>query len=420
MNNGIFKYIKKKKIKESNSSQEVLVTNKIDFFEIQNDNNIKILTDKNNGISDNVKINHLECEKNQIDKYVDNIKNCNSIIRLKKCYSDINTDKKFKKLDKLSKNYDINNKKLQKSSLIISLKTDNQIKSIKKTEKSTDSNKEKYKSIPHTAMKLKCSDYNTINKHVLLPKKYLNLSRIYRVMNTIQKYNMNRNLSNIFSVLVNSMEQILKNKIYLKDIEQIKYLIKEKIIIKLIKYNDENTFTFKLLIDNDEFDRILWEYYQENKDKTKRVDEDVCDIPRSIIFTENKDDLKENEVIDNICDKKIITEKICVLDKNVDKECKYTNNKKLSILERIKEREKQRKEKFIIESQKTDNSLFLKKLNKYYKKEKKQCIKVSEIIKVFDLYDGYNYLKKLIVEEDSYQFKNIFGHEYLKRKSMNV
>lgn len=260
------------------------------------------------------------------------------------------------------------------------------------------------------------------NYHCLLPKKYLKLTKIFRVMMTIQKYNTNRGLSNIFIKCKKCIEDVLKIRVNISDIEKIRFLIPEKITVKIIELEGEKTFTYKLLCTPEEFNKIVWDYYKlKNKKEECRVNEDVEDVERLEILKE--DDVKIL-ALERITKQKegykikenLGPEKITEQKENVNNKLEVeiqTKKKYFSILDRIREKERLRKESFIKKAKDEDNSVFLRKLDLYLKKDDKKCVKLKELIKVFNLYDGDRYIRKVVEQEKAYDIKEIFGDEYL-------
>jgi chromatin licensing and DNA replication factor 1 len=367
MSENIYKFIKKKKVKKSikecDMSTEIIVKEidvkkyKIDFI-----NMIKEESDKEESVKK--ESDKEESDKEESDK--EESKKDESVMEEMKSKKDESVKKESKEDEEMNKN-------------LLSLR-DRVLN---------------FKNINRSEIK-----FNSIDKHLRLPKKYLNLTRIFRVMLTIQKYNINRGLSNIFSKCKKCIEDVLKFRVSINDVEKIRYLIREDIIIKEVEIDDIKTFTYLLNCTVEDFDKKVWEYYQNNKDKEEIKEREIEGIKEREI-----EGIKERE-IEGIKEREIEEDN----KKFIKKE---EGNKFTNILDRIKERERLRKEEFIKRSKEEDNSVFLKKIDMYFKKENKTCIKISEIIKVFNLYDGERYLRNVSEKEKVFDIKEILGEEYL-------
>ncbi|WUR03420.1 uncharacterized protein VNE69_05017 [Vairimorpha necatrix] len=429
MNEDIHKFIRKKRraslVKESDLSSEITLK------KVENNKKSKVISPVKDSQADDSKVIS-PVKDSQADDSKVTIKVTSQIkdnkIKTSKVISQIKTIKEYK----------------IKTSKVTS--KDNKIKTSKLTSKGKFTLP--LRDTVLSFLPIRASSVSVDLPHCLLPKKYLRLSRIFRVMTTIQKYNENRGLSNIFSKCKKSIEDILKIRLDISDIERIRYLIPEDIIIKIVEIEEKKTFTYKIKCSNEEFEKKIRGYYEKKdkrdsrKKRVNKVDEDIEDIERLRIF-ENEDtkkdkkkdikkDIKKDTKIKNVKDAKKDVKKDIKKDvkkdiknvkdaKNSDKDNKINktdknntnNNKYSSILQRLKEKEKARKEEFISKAKKEDNSVFLKKVDLYLKKDGKKCVKLKEIIKVFNLYDGDRYIKKVVNEEKAYDIKEISGDEYL-------
>ncbi|KAF9763974.1 Activating transcription factor 7-interacting protein 1 [Nosema granulosis] len=295
---------------------------------------------------------------------------------------------------------DISTKDLVKNEVIKSdISTEDLVKNeVIKSDISTEDRINKIKQFSRADIPL---DYSKIETYLVLPKTYLRLSKIFKALLTVQKYNSLRKLTSIFIKAKGSIEKILKTRVEEEDIKRIFYLLPEHLEIKRITVEEKgecvSTFTFKILCTAEEMDKRLLEYYKrENNKEDGNIPTKEFDGSSSNII---KEDVKKIPVIERGLS---ATKK-----ENVPIFCG-------SILERIKERERLRKEEFINEMKKKNEKRdLIKRIEILFKKESKRAMKIAEVVKVLEIYDGINLIKKIVNENETFEIKKISGEEHL-------
>lgn len=248
--------------------------------------------------------------------------------------------------------------------------------------------------------------YSISSAEIYLPKAFKKLSSLYKIISTVYSFNERRGLSLILVKYVDSIEKLFKYRVDNTILEQLNFICKDSIKFTPLKILDEGLMkeTYKIDIKTGfDIDNALFNYYSELY--SKWIQEKGIEGP---VYRFHPDFLT---VEFNIPQKSLISDNIKI--KEVEPEIKNIAKAKAdSIIERIKERERLRKEQFVKEcTLKVD---FESKINDIFSIINKPAIKLEELVFKIGGFDcKSNVLKAL---NDKYYLKSINGEEYVIKK----
>ncbi|AFN83229.1 hypothetical protein EROM_061380 [Encephalitozoon romaleae SJ-2008] len=263
----------------------------------------------------------------------------------------------------------------------------------------------------------------SLNFHLYLPKSLQKLSRIFRVLETIQRFNSARNLTTIFIKSLGCIENLVKQRVVVGDIERMYYIAPDLFRFKKISIHHDgkevDTFVIYVSGETKEFNERLEEYvkkchleflnengyvYNGNRFHPEFNFEEVP-LPRKPLFPE---DIKEET----------IEKEVCVPTKrNVDI-VESAKKRASTILERIREKERLRREEFMNKSkEEEDNVLLSNRIKMLLRSENRRAIPVNKVVDLLKIFDGVNTINRIIKWDSSlFYIRNMRGVEYLVSK----
>ncbi|KAM0676449.1 hypothetical protein GVAV_000416 [Gurleya vavrai] len=272
--------------------------------------------------------------------------------------------------------------------------------------------------------------FTKLTKRLYFPSHIKKLSEIYSALLTVQRFNEQKNLKCIYIKSKNSIEKMIKDKLYIKYIEQINFLFPDT-KFKKIEIEHENkiieTFTYELI--EKDCDVVFWKYiwscyliFLEKKNfnhyGNKFVDgfniEKIEEVPRKKLF-------EKVQVNTNLDFKKKIFEEDQIINTNLEKNTNRIDQKNISvkektnlILERIKEKEKRRKEEFIKNCLQNDDIKKIKeKIDYLFLIEEKNYIKIEKISKSLILFKAKENIDIICKKYSESKIKFLNGEEFL-------
>lgn len=249
--------------------------------------------------------------------------------------------------------------------------------------------------------------YSSINSALYLPNNFKRISELYKIIDTIYKFNQNRNLELIFVKYKESIERLFKSRVEITYLEQLNFLLDKKIKFTKVTLRDEGkeieSFNIKI-VESVNIDEILFNYYIERYGEW--LEDQGIEAKAVRILNEFKSTVVElpRKPFLHDSDQKEPTNNMDI--KNIAK------LKAESIYERIKEKERQRKELFIkAQSVKID---YTEKLESIFLVSQKKAIKISDLeFKIGGLNSRIYILEAC---RDKFSLKIIEGEEYIVKK----
>ncbi|ADM11741.1 uncharacterized protein Eint_061360 [Encephalitozoon intestinalis ATCC 50506] len=264
----------------------------------------------------------------------------------------------------------------------------------------------------------------SLNFHLYLPKTLQKLSRIFRVLETIQRFNTARNLTTIFIKSLGCIENLVKQRVQVEDIERMYYIAPRLFGFKRINihHDGKEVRTFVIYINGEarEFNEELERYVKDCHLKFLKErgydyngngfhpEFDFEEIPlyRKPLFPE---EAQEEEASGN--------ENLIPVKRNLKIE-EVARKRASTILERIREKERMRREEFMNKSkEEEDNVLLSNRIQILFKSENKRAIPVSRVVELLKIFDGANTINRIIKWDSSlFYIKTMNGTEYLVSK----
>ncbi|EOB11157.1 hypothetical protein NBO_1565g0002 [Nosema bombycis CQ1] len=291
-------------------------------------------------------------------------------------------------------------------------------------------------------------DLNKLDTYLILPKPLLRLLKIFKSLLTIQNYNSIRKLTSIFIKVKGSIERTLRTRIEEEDIKKIYYLLGDKIEIKNLKIEDKGemvkTFTFKIKCTGEEMEKRMREWCIEEKEKEvpcrewdneggEECGEDVKEMDGKEMNGKDKEVDGNNPLstsnppsidnpispISNPMPPSNLTTPSSVITPLLTPSTKALNKTNL-ILERIKEKELKRKQDFIKKIQKKNEERdLIKRILILFKKEGKQALKMKDVIKILEIFEGERQIKRIVKENpEEFEIREISEEKYLIYKKV--
>lgn len=266
----------------------------------------------------------------------------------------------------------------------------------------------KMKIMNHSTRKVDIK-YSLSATALFLPQNLKQLSALFKILLSVHSFNQKRGLTLIFVKYVDSIERLFKHRVEIDMLEKLNFICKESILFTPLTIFDlgekKDTFIidFKGCFDIDMalFNFLLEEYGnwldKENiKGKVSKFHPDFLkeniSIPQKP-FLSTQCSTKSHESLMNI--KEIV------------------KNKSDNILERIKEKERLRKEQFIKECVVEKN--YEDKIESLFAVSDKKALKLEDI--VFSI-GGFNCKSHILKSfKDKFFLKKINGVEFVVRKS---
>lgn len=248
--------------------------------------------------------------------------------------------------------------------------------------------------------------YSLYNCKKHLPDSYRKLSSLYKIINTTYKFNKLRGMSLIFDKYKESIERLWKENVKLENLEQLYFLLGANISFIPVKIKlkgvDKTSFTIKIICEVD-IDEILFKHYLEEYSRWLSINQ----IEGRIIRVHPDFVPREIPLRPLLAKTTIVQEEpLRVIAKS----------KASSILERIRERERLRKEAFIkLEGKKID---YKGKIENIFAVSRKKAMKLADLQRMLgganlcginDVFGDAFYLKTIGKEE--YVVKNIQSKE---------
>jgi chromatin licensing and DNA replication factor 1 len=262
-----------------------------------------------------------------------------------------------------------------------------------------------------------------INIHLFLPKKLQKLARIYRVLQTIQKFNSSRGMTTIFIKSKDCMESLVKQRVEVSDIERMHYAAPEFFVFKKLRilHNEEEVDSFTIRCEGSctEFDERLFEHVK--MCHRRFLDEEgvdllpgrfhpsfdidgIPDLPRRPLLAGEEAERSSNDEKENKREDKA----------NIAIE-QRARERASTILERIREKERRRREEFIEKSKEEESHAALNtRMCSLFKSENKEAMPLSRVVEILRAFDGKEAIKRLVSSgRSSFSLRTISGTEYL-------
>jgi chromatin licensing and DNA replication factor 1 len=278
---------------------------------------------------------------------------------------------------------------------------------------------------PHIAM-----NYRGINKKVNFPKNMQKLSKLFSVLKSINRFNKEKKLVSIFVKNKRCIENLLGNRIEIKEIEQLNYLLEGWIKFESVTILHEEqvteTFTYDIVRGSlVECDDLIWKYLMECYKKfleEKGLDhcgsrlhpefdiEKIPELPRKSLSVnveaKNDHNREDNEREVERVEKRPVNAEVGQIKRGRDR----AND----ILERIREKERVRKEKFIKSEKEKDNLMELRnKIVNLFRVEGKKAILIKSVVELLRIFKGKESISKVTEKYSEIQIKTLDDEEYL-------
>lgn len=230
-----------------------------------------------------------------------------------------------------------------------------------------------------------------VNIHLHLPKAFQKLARIFRVLQTIQRFNAARRLTTIFAKSQGCIEGLVKQRVGVDDIERMHYVAPALFEFKRISvlHNEEETDTFTVQVHGEavDFDKALFAHVKRHHamflekngfgDSGRfHPDFDFECVPlpgRPLFPCERQETLAARPEIVEIARKKAS-----------------------SVLERIREKERMRREAFISRAKEEEDCLALeRRVQTLFRSENRQAMAVARIAELLKVFGGAETVRRL-------------------------
>ncbi|TBU15292.1 hypothetical protein CWI40_070450 [Ordospora colligata] len=246
------------------------------------------------------------------------------------------------------------------------------------------------------------------SEHLYLPRCLRKLSRIFRVLETIERFNATRGLTTIFIKSQRCIEKLVKQNVGLDDVERMYFIAPELFNFKKISVNHEgkevDTFVVYLCGGSGRFDECLIGY-------SKRMHSSFIE-KRGYVWNENRYhpeydieemDVGRKKIFGDDTEKEIEKKGVrsgeteyVPIKRSIEAEEKG-KNRALTILERIKEKERLRREEFMsMSKEEEDNKMISKRILLLFKSENKRAIATDKVIGMLNIFDGMNVIKRIM------------------------
>lgn len=283
----------------------------------------------------------------------------------------------------------------------------------------TTESKEKRSSI-NSIFETPILPYKKSVKSIHFPKHIKKLSLLYSACLSVQKYNNQKNLKSIYIKSKVSIEKMIREEISQIDFERLCYLFDVKIKTIKILHEGKNVETFTFELPEIDYDLVFWEYIKTHYKKYLEAnnlehhgsrfisgfDVNTIDlIPRKTIF-EPKIQAHVETVIVKEIEPKVIASAV-----------KKGLTKAQTIFERIKEKERNRKEQFMkANDDRTMTQQLRRRLEQLFTVENKSSLKMTKIVKLLNLKDGLNYIKKVCSDDETFEIRTTNNELFVYKK----
>ncbi|WEL38897.1 hypothetical protein PFJ87_06g01660 [Encephalitozoon hellem] len=263
----------------------------------------------------------------------------------------------------------------------------------------------------------------SLNLHLYLPKSLQKLSKIFRVLETIQRFNAARNLTTIFIKSLRCIENLVKQRIVVGDIERMYYIAPDLFKFKKISihHDGEEVDTFVIYVNgetrefNEKLEKHVKKCHQEFLDKNgytcsggkfhPEFNFEEVPLPRKPLFPEEiREEAAEKET--------------CIPAKRNAAAVESARKRVSTILERIREKERLRREEFMNKSkEEEDNLLLSNRIRTLFMSENRRAIPVNRVVELLKIFDGANTINRIIKWDSSlFYIRTMNGIEYLVSK----
>lgn len=260
-----------------------------------------------------------------------------------------------------------------------------------------------------------------VNLHLYLPRSLQKLSRIFRVLETIQRFNDARGLTTIFIKSVRCIENLVKQRVCVADVERMYQIAPGMFRFKRVSIHHDgsevDTFVVHVCGEAREFNERLWEYVKEcHREFLGRSGYEDCGgklhpefdfegvpLVRRPLFPEDPATSQDAGGEAHVPVKR----SACAEEAG--------RKRASTILERIREKERLRREEFMSKAkQEEDNVMLSKRIKSLFRSENKRAIPVSRVVEALRIFDGASTIGR-IVEWDppAFHTRTMGGVEYL-------
>lgn len=232
----------------------------------------------------------------------------------------------------------------------------------------------------------------------LLSPQLLKITRLFTVILSICRFNSAKDMMTIYHKSKKCMENLLNKKVSVADIEQINWLVPDALSFRKIEimHLGEKVTSFTIEVVKSSPHMIEEKIMQFVKDtQMKRNSGEDVVVPRRALFGEG---LSEKHEFSEDAKR---TEGNSAEDGD-EKRIRYREaeergrSKALTVLERIREKERMRREDFIAKSREQEEvNILRKRVESYFAVENKKSEKIDRLVCVLCIHNGKEYMKKL-------------------------
>lgn len=231
----------------------------------------------------------------------------------------------------------------------------------------------------------------------LLSPQLLKITRLFTVILSICKFNSAKDMMTIYHKSKKCIENLLNKKVSIADIEQINWLVPEALSFRKIAImhlgEKVRSFTIEVVKSTPRLVEEKIMQFVKDLQMERKSGEDVV-VPRRPLFSEEfsekygfSEDIKSTKDDSAADDAKQFRYR----------EAEERGRRKaLTVLERIRERERMRREDFVAKSREQEEvNVLRKKIESYFAVENKKSERVDKLVRVFCIHNGKEYIKKL-------------------------
>ena len=245
------------------------------------------------------------------------------------------------------------------------------------------------------------------SSRAIFPPHLRKLSRLFTAIRSICKFNGSKDIMTIFHKSKKCIENLLSRNVSKTDFERLNWLSPESFEfrkIEILHFGERlESFTIGVLLeDANIIDDAISAHL---KAETLRGGaEEEIEIPRRPLFGEEKGvghaDASEEKILAE-SDRSNDAERVCRED-----EREVGRKKGLSVLERIREKERARKESFMAQHRELDELEGVRqKIESYFTVEKKRAERVSEVVRILRIPHGRETLQRLCLQHTRFSMR---------------
>lgn len=249
----------------------------------------------------------------------------------------------------------------------------------------------------------------------LLSPQLLKISRLFTVILSICKFNSAKDMMTIYHKSKKCIENLLNKKVSIADIEQINWLVPDALSFRKIEImhlgEKVRSFTIEVVKSSPRLvEEKIMQFVRDTQMERKRG-EDVV-VPRRALFSEGfSEKYGFSEDTASARDDGASDEAKQFRHKEAEERGR---SKALTVLERIREKERMRRESFIAKSRENEEmDILRKRIESYFAVENKKSEKVEKLVRVLCIHNGKEYMKKLCEHHRCFVLRECEGEAFL-------